>query len=267
MYANHNDRTKSVSVKGSEKLAKIGFAFSVLVLLSLAFSCSTGGPADDLSASEPSRTAALTETLDSFDVKLWEQANWTNNGMFNCGWVPDHAVVAGGMVTLTLDNTISHGKAYTSGEFRSQDTFSYGKFTARMKAAKANGIVSSFFLYTGKPWDEIDFEVLGKDTTKVQLNYFVNGVGGHEKMIDLGFDASADFHDYTIEYGKGYIIWYVDNVERHRVTGPSNTLPSHPMQIMVNLWPGIGVDSWLNPFVYSAPLTASYDSFTYVPAE
>ena len=38
------------------------------------------------------------------------------------------------------------------------------------------------------------------------LNYFRNGVGGHEKMIDLGFDASDDFHTYAFEWHKDKII-------------------------------------------------------------
>ena len=37
-----------------------------------------------------------------------------------------------------------------------------------------------------------DVEILGKDTTKLQTNYFTDGVGGHETVISLGFDASAD---------------------------------------------------------------------------
>lgn len=45
---------------------------------------------------------------------------------------------------------------------------------------------------------EIDIEVLGKDTTKVQFNYYTNGVGNHEYMYDLGFDASEGFHTYGL---------------------------------------------------------------------
>jgi len=256
----------SRSAKGGVTLAKVGLAFSALILMGTFFSCSTGSPATDLNVPPPSRNTALTEDFSNLDESLWQRADWSNDGMFNCGWKPDHAVVSGGMLTLALDDTMSHDKPYTGGEFRSTDTFSYGKFTARMKAAKSDGIVSSFFLYTGDPWDEIDFEVLGKDTTKVQLNYFVNGVGHHEKMIDLGFDAATGFHDYTIEYGKGYIVWYVDGTEKYRVTGAASSLPSHPMKIMVNLWPGIGVDTWLKPFVYSARLEAQYASLSFTPA-
>jgi len=257
MNTKHNQRT----------LVSVGIALAQIAMLGLFLSCSTGGPATDLNVESPSQTAALTENLDSFDATLWDKANWTNGSMFNCGWKPDHAVVSDGILTLSLDNTASHEKVYTSGEFRSKCTFSYGTFTTRMKAAKSDGIVSSFFLYTGSPWDEIDFEVLGKDTTKVQLNYFVNGVGGHEKVIDLAFDASLGYHEYAIEWGKGYIAWHVDGTEKYRVTSSAGTLPTHPMQIMVNLWPGIGVDTWLKPFVYSAPLSASYENFTYVPAK
>lgn len=53
-----------------------------------------------------------------------------------------------------------------------------------MMPIKADGVDTGFFMYTGPsdndPWDEIDFEFLGYDTTKVQLNYYTDGVGGHE---------------------------------------------------------------------------------------
>ena len=51
---------------------------------------------------------------------------------------------------------------------------------------------------TNRAQDEIDFEWLLKDRTKVQTNYYVGGVGGHEVMIDLGFDCAADFHNYAL---------------------------------------------------------------------
>jgi beta-glucanase (GH16 family) len=169
-------------------------------------------------------------------------------------------------MTLKLDNAGTYGKPYTSGEYRTLNTFSYGTFETSMKAAKASGIVSSFFLYTGSPWDEIDVEILGKNTNQVQFNYFVNGVGGHEKLVDLGFDSSAALHKYQIEYGNGYINWYVDGVWKWGVNNQSGAvMPSHPMQIMVNLWPGIGVDGWLGAFSYSVPLYASYDYIQFAP--
>ena len=157
------------------------------------------------------QTSNLWEPMDSFNSGAWNKANWSNGGMFNCGFLPDHVNFSGGVMNIRLDNYSSSGKPYSSGEYRTNNTFSYGKFEANLKAAKGNGLVSSFFTYTGSPWDEIDVEILGKNTNQVQFNYFTNGQGGHEKVVNLGFDASAGFHKYMIQWGQGYINWYVED--------------------------------------------------------
>lgn len=93
---------------------------------------------------------------------------------------------------------------FDCGEYCSTNNYGYGLYEVSMKPAKNTGIVSSFFTYTGPAhgtqWDEIDIEFLGKDTTKAQFNYFTNGVGGHEKVINLGFDASQGFHTYAFDW-------------------------------------------------------------------
>lgn len=120
-----------------------------------------------------------------------------------------------------------------------------------MKPIKNDGVVSSFFTYTGpsdnNPWDEIDIEFLGKDTKKVQFNYFTNGIGSHEFIYDLGFDAREEFHVYDFEWRKDSITWYVDGAVVHTVT---EDIPSTSAKIMMNVWPGTGVDSWLNGITY-----------------
>ena len=95
-----------------------------------------------------------------------------------------------------------------------------------MKPSANGGTASTFFVCTGpydtkyvldengdyvldengqrltqnNPHDEIDIEFLGKDTTKVQFNFFVDGKGGNEYMYDLGFDASEEFHTYGFRW-------------------------------------------------------------------
>jgi beta-glucanase (GH16 family) len=244
-----------------------------LVAAALAMAASLAcGDAQDASPSPAAgdgaalRTSGLSDQLNAYDSSVWQMANWANGSPFNCGFLPDHVSFSGGFMTLKLDNTASAGKSYSCGEYRTSDTVSYGRFETRMKAAKASGIVSSFFTYTGSPWDEIDVEILGKNTSQVQFNYFVNGTGGHERVVDLGFDASAGYHTYAIDWQPNAISWYVDGVLKHSVSGSTSTLPSHPMQIMMNLWNGIGVDGWLGSFGYAGPLYASYDYVTYTPA-
>ena len=115
----------------------------------------------------------------------------------------------------------------------------------------------------------MDVEIWGKDTAKEQCNYYGDGNGGNEAIIDLGFDASKGYHKYKIEWGNGWINWYVDGKWKYGVNNTGlnapygKKMPSHPMQIMANLWPGQGVDAWLKHFYYSGPKYAHYDYFLY----
>lgn len=196
---------------------------------------------------------------------------WGNGSVFNCFWHKENVDFSNGDLELIIDlspNPAADKYPYSGGEIRTKKTYGYGRYTCVMKAIKNDGVVSSFFTYTGPwdgdPWDEIDFEVLGKDTTKVQLNYYRNGKGGHEKMIDLGFDASEDFHTYTFDWLPGKIIWYVDGKEVFR--RENEDLPVTKGKIMMNAWPGIGVDEWLKAFKdNNLPLVAEYRSVTYTP--
>jgi beta-glucanase (GH16 family) len=135
-----------------------------------------------------------------------------------------------------------------------------------MKAAKNPGIVSSFFTYTGPwdgdPWDEIDIEFLGKDTTMVQFNWWKDGNGNNEYLHRLGFDASQSFNTYGFDWKQNSIDFYVNGVKVY--TGYGN-IPQTPGKIMMNLWPGRNVDSWLAPYDGRTPLVAEYEYVKYYP--
>lgn len=209
-----------------------------------------------------SKTVAFETELEKYDIRMFEIANgWTNGYMFDCTWRRDNVTFEDGIMRLTIDTDGENTKPkYSGGEYRTKGFYSYGLFEVSMKPIKNKGVVSSFFTYTGpsdnNPWDEIDIEFLGKDTTKVQLNYFTNGVGNHEYMHDLGFDASEEFHTYGFEWLPDSITWYVDGEAIYTAT---ENIPSTPGKVMMNVWPGTGVDAWLKPFDGTVPLTAEYD--------
>ena len=224
--------------------------------------------------------AVITET-DSDDIssvdltkgssELFEPADgWCNGSMFNVTWRKENVTFENNAMQLIIDRDSKAGTVpYSGGEYRSKAFYGCCRYEVRMKAIKNDGVVSSFFTYTGpsdgNPWDEIDIEILGKDTTKVQFNYFTNGQGNHEYMHDLGFDASEDFHDYAFEWHKDKIVWFVDGKEVYTAT---ENIPVTPSKIMMNAWCGKGVDSWLNPFDDSAmPLKAEYAKISYIPFE
>ncbi len=189
---------------------------------------------------------------------------WTNGNPFDCGWYAENAVIHDGALHLSIDEDSTGTYNYSGGEYRTADTYHYGYYETSMQAIQNPGVVSSFFTYTGpsedNPWDEIDIEILGKDTTKVQFNYYTNGVGNHEYMYDLGFDASEGYHTYGFDWQPNYIAWYVDGVEVYRAT---QDIPVTPGRIMMNTWPGIGVNDWLAAYDGTTPLTARYQWVTY----
>lgn len=204
------------------------------------------------------------EPLTYHNPSTWQKADGYSNGsMFNCTWRANNVNFTNdGKLRLSL--TSPSANKFDGGEYRSTNKYGYGLYEVSMKPAKNTGIVSSFFTYTGPSdgtqWDEIDIEFLGKDTTKVQFNYYTNGVGGHEKIVDLGFDASQGFHTYAFDWQAGSIKWYVDGVLKHTAT---SNIPKTPGKIMMNIWNGIGVDSWLGAYNGANPLHAEYDWVKY----
>ena len=220
---------------------------------------------DDTKGNEPSADAEVLADFRKGATSLFEASDgWTNGNPFDCGWTKNNTSFDNGVLNLTIDKDSSGQYNYTGAEYRSLEHYHYGYYETSMKAIKNDGVVSSFFTYTGpsenNPWDEIDVEVLGKDTTKVQLNYYTNGVGNHEYMYDLGFDASEGYHTYGFDWQKDYITWYVDGKAVYTAT---SNIPSTAGKIMMNVWPGIGVNDWLKPFNGKTPLTASYEWVTY----
>ncbi|MBD5128732.1 MAG: family 16 glycosylhydrolase [Ruminococcaceae bacterium] len=207
--------------------------------------------------------ADLTGTLTDVSKVFECSDGWTNGSMFNCTWRKRNVEFSDGSMKLKID-TDGNGMGpipYSGAEFRSKDFYGFGMYEVVMKPIKNDGVVSSFFTYTGpsdnNPWDEIDIEFLGKDTTKVQFNYYTDGKGNHEYLYDLGFDASEDFHTYGFDWQEDKITWYVDGAA---VYTADKNIPSTPSKIMMNVWPGTGVDGWLNAFDGTTPLTAEYKS-------
>lgn len=123
------------------------------------------------------------------------------------------------------------GYKYYGAELYSKESFKYGRFEARMKMSYAPGCISSMFLYynnsdTDKDtlWNEIDIEVLGKDSSKIQTNIITGNRNKRitsEQVYASGTGLNTDYHTYVIEWTPDYIAWYLDGVEMRRTT-PSN---------------------------------------------
>lgn len=208
---------------------------------------------------------SFVENFDRLDSKRWYVADgWANGDYQNCTWSKDQAKVADGVLKLGFVKQTYKERDYVCGEVQTRKRFSYGAYEVRMKAVSGSGLNSAFFSYIGQvhksPHDEIDFEVLGKDPSKVQVNQYVNGKSvGSAKLPEVPGGADADFHDYAFVWEKDRIRWYVDGKLVDEATDPAK-LPSHASKIYLSLWGTETLTDWMGPFVDPGkPLAAEFD--------
>jgi endo-1,3-1,4-beta-glycanase ExoK len=211
---------------------------------------------------------------DSFlrlDQSRWYISDgWANGDYQSCEWWKGAVSTTERGLTLKLGEPAGKTRSVTCPEIHTNERHGYGFYQARMKTAAGAGLNTAFFTYIGPPngvpeWDEIDFEFLGKDTHAVQINYWTNGKSQLGKSVPLGFDASADFHDYAFDWAPDKIRWYVDRKMVYE-TPAGASLPHNPGLLFLSLWSGSSVeDSWLGPFHYENPATAEVAWAAYNP--
>ena len=201
---------------------------------------------------------------------------WSNGEPFNVTWSSNNVEYKDGAARLFISK--EDGKLY-AGELRSSAHYWYGDYEVVMKPDAKTGTCTSFFTYTGpsetdengnrNPHDEIDIEFLGKDTTHVQFNFFVNGKGGNEYKYDLGFDASEEYHRYGFRWTDSYITWYVDGEPVYRVDETARKpLPKTPGRIMMNYWSGTKqAELWMKKYTHTEPNLGSYYTLVQTSAE
>ncbi|KAG0566974.1 hypothetical protein M758_7G094600 [Ceratodon purpureus] len=158
----------------------------------------------------------------------------------------------------------------------SKTSYLFGGFGAWIKlpANDSSGTVTTFYMASpGPKHHEFDFEFLGNQTGKpflLHTNIFVDGVGGREQQIYLGFDPSAAFHYYNFQWNKDVLVFYVDNTpvrmfKNLRGIVPNFAYPdSKAMGISLSIWDG---SSWATqggriPINWAvAPFVATYQNF------
>jgi endo-1,3-1,4-beta-glycanase ExoK len=138
--------------------------------------------------------------------------------------------------------------AVASAELYQNQTYTYGRFEARVRFAVGDGVISSFFLW--KPgsempatyWNELDFEKLGA-TCRLQTNPLYGlPVGDHSEIAMLDADLCGEYHTYAFEWTPSYIAYLVDGIEVRRDGAETAAAfadnAASGMQMHFNVWPG-----------------------------
>ncbi|MFN3873358.1 MAG: family 16 glycosylhydrolase [Ignavibacterium sp.] len=174
---------------------------------------------------------------------------------------------------LLFLNSILNAKPYKGAEYRTKQSFLYGRFEVSMKSAYREGMLSSFFTYYDggggiSNWNEIDIEIMGRYPNDIQFNTITPGQINHVSHYPMSSSPHTDYHTYAFEWTPDYVAWFVDGVEVYKQTGPHIQTLTRAQKIMMNIW-NPQAPNWAgvwNPNVL--PAFAFYDwvsYYTYTP--
>ncbi len=149
---------------------------------------------------------------------------------------------------------------YTSARLQTASTFTqtYGRFEARIKIPRGQGIWPAFWMLgndlgsAGWPNSgEIDImENVGKEPNTVYGTIHGPGYSGAEGITgsrNIGRPLADDFHTYRVDWEPNSIVWYLDGAEYFRLDpsklGGDRWVFDHPFFMILNVavggnWPG-----------------------------
>lgn len=214
--------------------------------------------------------------IERFDQPLarsdWRVSDYAHPGQWlDTRWAPRQiAQPDPGRLEITLNPDFRTKKTFASGEILRRETTHYGRYEAVLQTARGSGLNTAFFLYTGPhrgdPKDEIDFEFLGKDPTKVWINIYADGDPMPGFALDLGFDAAAAPHLYAFEWSADAIRWYADGRLLYSYASTEGPLPVTPAQVYLSLWAGHPrIKGWLGYADPETEATAVFQCVSFVP--
>ena len=215
-------------------------------------------------------TEAFVDEFTTLDTKRWTVSDGWNNGPHqNCGWARDMVSVADGRLRIGFAAEPTKDRDHACGEIQSRARYGHGTYEVRLRTPAGSGLNAAFFTYIGPthgaPHDEIDFEFLLKDTSRVQMNSYVAGQGGNEELAALPAPSDGGFHDYAFVWEPERIAFYVDGRRVHVIDDPSK-VPTHPAKIFASLWGTDTLRDWMGPFASpERPLFMEIERVAFTP--
>lgn len=206
----------------------------------------------------------------------WETMQWSTDNVR----VNDRGAIE---LSLGLADADDGPRPYSGGEIQAHSVYETGQWSWTAQAPDMQpGAVFGMFLYQedwqNDRWLEFDFEFVGEDTTKVQINVHMENANGEHitlaqannntpVIVDLGFDASQEAHVYGIELTGTSAIFTVDGQQVAEVGGedmPGGVWYTGPVRSWVDVWavPGWG-EGWAGKFDYDGtPIVATIEGAT-----
>lgn len=174
----------------------------------------------------------------------WSNGDWTEND-----WRASQVKVTPQGLRITLGKSVDGSeKPLSGGEIQTEERYRYGYFEIRMRTPRDPGLVVGAFTYAprqeGLRPNEIDIEIIGKDTRRAEFTYHRDSKATHD-TVPLPFDAAEGFHTFAFDWRPDAVRWYVDGVLAHVETGGSVGQLNRPQQFLVSLWASRKLKDWV----------------------
>lgn len=159
--------------------------------------------------------------------------------------------------TASFANDAAIFQIVNSGDSVTTQTSFYifwGRVEVWMQAAAGQGIISSLVLLSDD-LDEIDWEIMGGNTTYIENNYY--GKGNQSERNAKYFPATKgapqdDFHNYTVDWTQDRLQWWFDGEMIRELTpdDAGGNYPQTPCYFKMGIWAGgdpkepKGVQEW-----------------------
>ena len=163
------------------------------------------------------------------------------------------------------------GQKYLSGVITSYDAFkfTYGYVEIRAHVPFGRGLWPAFWLlnaYYVEDKPEIDiFEFIGHNQDTVYHTYHYYDSDGNLRSThsqpSTGVDYTSGYHTFSVEWLPGTLIFYIDGIEKHRVS--DSKVSQQEMYIIANTalggwWPGSPDSSTPFPAEYKIDYIRAY---------
>ena len=208
----------------------------------------------------------------ALDEDRWYVSDgWSNGDWMENDWRRSQVSVTPDGMRLTLARgPEGSDKPFASGEISTRETFRYGYFEVRMRVPRDPGLITGAFTYAprdeGAGPNEIDIEILGRSTRRVELTIHENGRATSE-TIQLPFDSADGFHTFGFDWRPDAVRWYADGVMIHELAGPAAARLTRPQKIMLTQWASAQLHEWVGEFDPGrGPWTLDIACVAYAPA-
>lgn len=180
------------------------------------------------------------DKFETFSSERWARAQYDfSHPKFDTDWRKAHAIVNDDGVHLSLVPKQGAANRFDGASMRHTSATHFGRYEVMLQPARGAGVVTGFFTYSGPYYgtrhDEIDIEFLGRDTTKMHIAWFVDGVMKN-KLVDLGYDAADRPRLYAFEWSPHAVRWFADGEKVFETTIDDGKIPQIPGFVFVNLW-------------------------------